>query len=130
MGIGSTIGDTHKLPPGMKLSGVTRIYLGVDTQIYRPREKVQARAVLSGAVTPEMFLFSCVKVNSMRAGFDTLLEAWAKYLEKAWARDPVLAGSSKLYLHTNVVGGVVGGGYWWVIGVRIKLNSWPLGVWK
>ncbi|MCP4043147.1 MAG: glycosyltransferase family 4 protein, partial [Gammaproteobacteria bacterium] len=70
-------------PPGMKLPGVTRIYLGVDTQIYRPRDKVQARAVFSGAVTPEMFLFSCVKVNSMRAGFDTLLEAWAKYLEKA-----------------------------------------------
>ena len=46
-----------------------------------------------------------MKVNSIRAGFDTLFAAWARYLALAADVDPVLAQRSKLYLHTAIDNG-------------------------
>jgi glycosyltransferase involved in cell wall biosynthesis len=83
---------------------LTRIYLGVDANIFRPKNKINARKVFSGAMPSDTILFSCVKMNSMRAGFDTLLKAWSKYMIKAEKTAPDLARKSKLYLHTNTEG--------------------------
>ncbi len=89
---------------GTALPRVTSIYLGVDTDTFSPEDRVESREVFGGSVGSDSLLFSCVKVNSMRAGFDTLLEAWAKYMGKAEKAVPDLAEKSKLYLHTNIEG--------------------------
>lgn len=83
------------LPP------VDCIRLGVDTRQYRPGERTAARALFDGAVAADDLLFTCIKANSMRAGFDTLITAWAHYLGRAAAVDPPLARRSRLYLHTH-----------------------------
>ena len=84
---------------------VDRIYLGVDTKVFKPSAKAESRKFFQGVVGEETLLFSCMKVNSMRAGFDSLISAWAKYLDLAKKADPVLAENSKLYLHTAIEGG-------------------------
>lgn len=89
-------------PPG---PAVRVIYLGVDTERYRPRAKTEARKLFQGGVSDDILLFSCMKVNSIRAGFDTLLAAWATYLSLAREKAPELAGRSRLYLHTAVHNG-------------------------
>jgi len=87
-----------------KIPKISRIYLGVDAHIFSQKNRINARKVFSGAMPSDAFLFSCVKVNSMRAGFDTLFEAWSKYMIKAEKTAPNLAQKSKLYLHTNIEG--------------------------
>jgi len=81
------------------------IPLGVDTDLFAPKPKAESRKVLQGQVTEDTLLFTCMKVNSIRAGFDTLLESWGAYLAKARRADPSLAERSRLYLHTLVNGG-------------------------
>ncbi len=87
------------------LPKVDMIYLGVDTQLFTPHDKAESRKFFQGVVEKNTLLFSCMKVNSMRAGFDSLLLAWAKYLELAKKADPMLAGNSKRYLHTAIENG-------------------------
>jgi glycosyltransferase involved in cell wall biosynthesis len=89
----------HQTPPQ-----ITKIYLGVDADLFVPKDKVEARKVFGGKMPSDTLLFSCVKVNSMRAGFDTLFEAWSKYMIKAGKTAPGLTANSKLYLHTNISG--------------------------
>jgi glycosyltransferase involved in cell wall biosynthesis len=83
---------------------VESVYLGVDPDRFGPGDRLAARTVFQGAVAGEILLFTCIKVNSMRAGFDTLLQAWATYLQLAGQADPDLARRSRLYLHTNISG--------------------------
>lgn len=80
------------------------VYLGVNARQYRPAGNRSARKIFGSAVGEDTLLFTCIKVNSMRAGFDTLLSAWARYLRLARKTDPDLARRSKLYLHTSVSG--------------------------
>jgi glycosyltransferase involved in cell wall biosynthesis len=91
-------------PEKSSLPDITRIYLGVDSELYYSKDKKEARKIFDGAVSADTLLFNCIKVNSMRAGFDSLLNAWSIYMTKAKGRDPELARRSKLYLHTNVEG--------------------------
>ena len=77
------------------------IPLGVDPARFSPSDRSTARAVFEGAVGADDLLFTCIKVNSMRSGFDTLIAAWARYLALAAAVDPGLARRSRLYLHTH-----------------------------
>jgi len=84
---------------------IENIYLGVDSTRYAPRNKLEARELFGGAVSPDTVLFACMKVNSIRAGFDTLFAAWAAYLDKAGKIDAALAARSKLYLHTAIENG-------------------------
>jgi len=90
---------------GWEPQNVDRIYLGVDTQVFSPSARINSRKYFQGAVEKDTVLFSCVKVNSMRAGFDSLISAWAKYLELCRKADPMLAEHSKLYIHTAIEGG-------------------------
>ncbi|MCP3950903.1 MAG: glycosyltransferase family 4 protein [Desulfobacterales bacterium] len=85
--------------------GSQTIYLGVDPDLYRPQAKSKACKLFQGAMTDDMLLFSCMKVNSIRAGFDTLFAAWSAYLSLAADFDPALAERSKLYLHTAIDNG-------------------------
>ena len=91
-------GARGSLPP------MDTVYLGVDAEKYCPAKSGFPRGVFGNAVTPDTVLFTCVKVNSMRAGFDTLLSAWAEYLDLAAKAEPNLPGRSRLYLHTNITG--------------------------
>lgn len=84
---------------------IETIYLGVDPDLYRPQPKAEARRQFQGAMTEDMLLFSCMKVNSIRAGFDTLFAAWSRYLSLAMEVDPALAQRSKLYMHTAIDNG-------------------------
>ncbi len=100
---------------------IEHIYLGVDNDYYCPldkpagsstqgdsgdknQEKITARKIFGGAVKDDAVLFTCIKVNSIRAGFDSLLESWALYLEKAKKVAPDIAERSVLYLHTSIQG--------------------------
>jgi glycosyltransferase involved in cell wall biosynthesis len=85
--------------------GIRTIYLGVDPEHYQPQAKAEARQRFQGAMNTDMLLFSCMKVNSIRAGFDTLFAAWSTYLSLAAGVDPALAERSKLYLHTAIDNG-------------------------
>jgi len=98
------INANPKEPPALAGS-IETIYLGVDPDLYRPQPKAQARQQFQGAMTADMLLFSCMKVNSIRAGFDTLFAAWARYLSLATKVDAGLAQRSKLYLHTAIDNG-------------------------
>ncbi len=89
---------------GSVFPDVTRIYIGVDTDRFLPEDRLESRKVFEGAVRSDTLLFSCVKVNSMRAGFDSLFETWAKYMHKAENASLDLVERSKLYLHTNIEG--------------------------
>jgi glycosyltransferase involved in cell wall biosynthesis len=91
--------------PLQRQGGVQAIYLGVDPDLYRPQTKSKARKLFQGAMTDDMLLFSCMKVNSIRAGFDTLFAAWSAYLSLSADFDPALAERSKLYLHTAIDNG-------------------------
>lgn len=84
---------------------IETIYLGVNPDLYQPQPKADARRQFQGAMSADMLLFSCMKVNSIRAGFDTLFAAWARYLSLAAEVDPALARRSKLYLHTAIDNG-------------------------
>ncbi len=83
---------------------IETIGLGVDRSVFRPMERGEARRVFQGGVGDDALLVSCVKVNSPRAGFDTLLAAWARYLALAGEVDEPLARRSRLYLHTVAQG--------------------------
>lgn len=91
--------------PPVQPRGIEYIYLGVDTTRYAPSNKLESRKLFEGAVTADTLLFTCMKVNSIRAGFDTLFAAWAAYLSRATEIDPALAARSKLYLHTAIDNG-------------------------
>lgn len=86
-------------PPESRPS-IETIALGVDPAVFRPLDRGQARRVFQGGVADDALLVSCVKVNSSRAGFDTLIAAWARYLALALEVDEPLARRSRLYLHT------------------------------
>lgn len=97
------LADAHA--PGQPQQGpIEHIYLGVDSEMYTPGDRSAARHVFEGAVDDTVLLFSCIKVNSMRAGFDTLLAAWRQYLDRAHQANPAIAQRSRLYLHTVVQG--------------------------
>lgn len=96
------IADSGSLQP---IRDIEMIYLGVDTDIYTPQEKSQARTFFQGVVAEDILLFSCMKVNSIRAGFDSLFAAWAAYLARARGLDAALAKKSRLYLHTAIENG-------------------------
>ena len=91
-------------PDKAPLPDITRIYLGVDSEHYHPEDRKKARKIFEGTVSADTVLFSCIKVNSMRAGFDSLLHAWSLYMSKAKNASQELASRSKLYIHTNVEG--------------------------
>lgn len=87
-------------------SAFKRIYLGIDTNLFRPIEKQEARKVLPGLKEDDI-LFLCTKVDSARVGYDLLLRAWEKaYKELKYVR-PAIQKKVKLYLHTplNMIGG-------------------------
>ncbi len=92
-------GSRHPTP------GIKMIYLGVDTDRYAPQKKTEARKLFHGAVLEDTLLFSCMKVNSIRAGFDSLFAAWAAYLDRARGVDAALVKKSRLYLHTAIENG-------------------------
>ena len=95
--------EAHKhTAQDVPLRPLQRIYLGVDDNFYTPRNKSESRKIFANMVSSKSMLFTCIKVNSQRAGFDSLLNAFALYLEKAGTP---LADRSRLYLHTNVEGG-------------------------
>ncbi|MFC1707449.1 glycosyltransferase family 4 protein, partial [Planctomycetota bacterium] len=94
----------QEAPPGQSKPPVRSIPLGVNPEVFSPQPRIRAREVFSGGVGSDVLLFSCVKVSSARAGFDTLLAAWARYLQLAAEHDPDLAARSKLYLHTALEG--------------------------
>jgi len=92
-------GSRHPMPD------IKMIYLGVDTDRYAPQKKAAARTLFQGIVGEETLLFSCMKVNSIRAGFDSLFAAWAAYLNRAKGVDTALVKRSRLYLHTAIENG-------------------------
>jgi glycosyltransferase involved in cell wall biosynthesis len=82
---------------------VYQVYLGVDTDFYTPIPKADAKRALG--FDERVMLFSMIKSNSMRSGFEHLLEAWQKYLEKCHRmKDNELIALSRLYIHTDVYG--------------------------
>jgi len=84
---------------------IQMIYLGVDTDRYAPQKKTESRKLFQGVVAKDTLLFSCMKANSIRAGFDSLFAAWATYLARAGAIDAALVKKSRLYLHTAIENG-------------------------
>jgi len=86
-------------------SDIGMIYLGVDPNRFTPQTKAVSRSVFQGIVSKDNLLFSCMKVNSIRAGFDSLFAAWAAYLDKMGRMAPALGQQSRLYLHTAVEDG-------------------------
>lgn len=86
-------------------SEVSHVYHGVDVDFFKPEDKAAARSRLEHLkIAEDAILFTCVKVNSSRAGFDALFDAWGAYLKKARSVSPDIAARSKLYLHTNIEG--------------------------
>ena len=88
---------------GKPIPPLTRIYLGVDSEFFSPGSRAEARHVFSGAITEDDLLFTSMKVNSLRSGLDTLLEAWSIFMRKA-KRDSSITASRKLYIHTSAQG--------------------------
>lgn len=84
---------------------IKMIYLGVDTDRYAPQKKTESRKLFQGVVAEDTLLFSCMKINSIRAGFDSLFAAWTAYLARARDIDATLVKKSRLYLHTAIENG-------------------------
>jgi glycosyltransferase involved in cell wall biosynthesis len=103
--IGKMMAEATSEEPHQDQRDIERIYLGVDTARYAPEKKSEARKLFQGTVAEDTLLFSCMKVNSIRAGFDSLFAAWAAYLAKAGDIDPALAAKSRFYLHTAIENG-------------------------
>jgi glycosyltransferase involved in cell wall biosynthesis len=84
---------------------IDQIYHGVDTAFFSPGKQKRARRALAPlGIKQDDILFTCVKVNSSRAGFDTLLDAWECYLRllPSYHGGDRIKARSRLYLHTNV----------------------------
>ena len=102
--IGTMLQGTYDPKLGGKaIPPISRIYLGVDNDFFAPGAQATARKVFSGAIDESDLLFTAMKVNSLRSGLDTLIEAWAKYLELA-KREASLQQVMKLYVHTCAQG--------------------------
>ena len=87
---------------------IGQIYHGVDTDFFSPGKQKRARRALGPlGIKQDDILFTCVKVNSSRAGFDTLLDAWDHYLRVvlSYPGGDRIKARSRLYLHTNISGG-------------------------
>jgi len=77
--------------------------LGVDLDYFNVVSKVDAKQAIG--LDQRIMLFSMIKTNSMRSGFEHLFDAWAKYLDKCdRVKDEHLRTFSRLYLHTDVNG--------------------------
>ena len=74
------------------------IYLFVNNATFKEQE-TKKRDVFN-LLKEDDILFTYIKVNSQRAGFDTMIEAWKKYLDIAREKDPDIFRRSKLYLRT------------------------------
>jgi glycosyltransferase involved in cell wall biosynthesis len=78
---------------------ISQVYHGVDTDFFKPMDRVKARKALADlGIKKDDLLFTTIKTNSTRAGFDTLFDAWDVY-RKSVPRD--IAIRSKLYIHTT-----------------------------
>lgn len=78
---------------------ISQVYHGVDTDFYRPMGRTKARKAVSDlGIKKDDILFTAIKGNSIRAGFDTLFDAWDVY-RKTVSKD--ISARSKLYIHTT-----------------------------
>ena len=100
---------THK---DFVIPKIPYIYHGVDTYYYTPvtaEIKQQYKQMLfstTGIDTTKLFLFTCIKANSFRVGFDTLIEAWSLFMKSEPIQNLLYTKKliPRLYIHTNING--------------------------
>ena len=87
------IGKDKMNPPPME-----NIYLFVNNNIFK-KQKVRKTEVFN-LIKDDDLLFTYIKINSQRAGFDSMIESWAKYMNICKEKNPALYSKSKLYIRT------------------------------
>ena len=78
---------------------ISQVYHGVDTSFFLPVPKREAKKLIG--IPENIILFTSIKTNNPRSGFELLLDAWKIYIEKAIKTNPDIANRSRLYIHTN-----------------------------
>ena len=98
------VNDLKFTKPDSNIPKIDQVYLGVDSEFFTPINKKEARKIFKTTDSDNMILFTCIKVNSFRSGFDSLLHAWSLFVTRIKKNKPELYPHVKLYLHTDLDG--------------------------